>query len=208
MNFANVNNWHMVDIGNSILSAAVLLFFLIDPIGNIPVLLSVLKEVEPRRQRMIIARELLIALVILIIFLFAGKPLLNFLHLQQEAVTISGGIILLIIGLRMIFPKPEGIMGQQPNGEPFLVPIAIPMIAGPSVLAMLILMTQSNPGKMLNWFFALLIAWLFSSIIMLTAPSILRFLKERGLIALERLMGMILVMMAVQMLINGFRILL
>ena len=198
----------MVEIGGSILSAAVLLFFLMDPIGNIPVLLAVLKGIDPKRQRLIIIRELLIALVILVIFLFAGRPLLNFLHLQEEAVTISGGIILLIIGLRMIFPKPEGIMGHQPTGEPFIVPIAIPLIAGPSVLAMLILMTQSNPGNMTNWLLAVVLAWLFSSVILMAAPILLRILKERGLIALERLMGMILVMMAVQMLINGFRILL
>lgn len=198
----------MVEVGNSILSAAVLLFFLMDPLGNIPVLLSVLKGIEPKRQRIIIAREVIMALAILIIFLFAGKPLLNFLHLQQEAVTISGGIILLIIGLRMIFPKPEGIMGHQPGGEPFLVPIAIPLIAGPSVLAMLILMVQSSPGNMTNWLVALLIAWASSAVILLAAPVLLKFLKVRGLTALERLMGMILVMMAVQMLINGFKILL
>lgn len=197
----------MVEIGNSVLSAAVLLFFLMDPLGNIPVLLTVLKDIDPKRQRVIIAREVSIALVILIIFLYAGKPLLNFLHLQQEAVTISGGIILLIIGLRMIFPKPEGIMGHQPSGEPFLVPIAIPLIAGPSILAMLIIMTQSDPGNMTNWLFALVLAWAASSVILLAAPFLLRFLKIRGLIALERLMGMILVMMAVQMLINGIKIL-
>lgn len=197
----------MVEIGNSIWSAAVLLFFLMDPLGNIPMLLSVLKGIDVKRQRMIILREVTIALGILILFLFAGKPLLNFLHLEQEAVTISGGIILLIIGLRMIFPKPEGIMGQQPGGEPFLVPIAIPMIAGPSVMAMLILMTQTNPENMTNWFVALIVSWVASSVILLTAPVLLRFLKERGLIALERLMGMILVMMAVQMLINGVLVL-
>jgi multiple antibiotic resistance protein len=107
----------------------------------------------------------------------------------------------------MIFPKPEGIMGVQPGGEPFLVPIAIPLIAGPSILAMLILMTQSNPGNITNWLVALVIAWFASAVVMLFAPVLLRLLKERGLIALERLMGMILVMIAVQMLINGFRLL-
>lgn len=196
-----------MEIGSSIWSAAVLLFFLMDPIGNIPVILSVLKGIDSKRQRLIIVRELFMALGILLIFLFAGKPLLTFLHLQQEAVTISGGIILLIIGLRMIFPKPEGIMGVQPGGEPFLVPIAIPLIAGPSILAMLILMTQSNPGNMINWLLALFVAWVGSAIVILFAPVLLRLLKERGLIALERLMGMILVMIAVQMLINGFRLL-
>lgn len=197
----------MEDLGGSVLSAAVLLFFLMDPLGNIPVMLSILKGINIKRQRRIIARELFIALIILLIFLFAGKPLLQFLHLQQEAVTISGGIILLIIGLRMIFPNADGLMGAQPDGEPFLVPIAIPMIAGPSVLAMLILMTQSTPGEMKNWFFALIIAWMFTAVILLSAPVLLKILKQRGLTALERLMGMVLVMMAVQMLINGFKIL-
>ncbi|TDQ32971.1 MarC family protein [Zeaxanthinibacter enoshimensis] len=197
----------MDELGGSIWSAAVLLFLLMDPLGNIPLVLSVLKGIPPKRQRIIIARELLMALGILLVFLFLGKPLLRFLHLQQEAVTISGGLILLIIGLRMIFPKPEGIMGHQPGGEPFLVPIAIPMIAGPSVLAMLILMTQSGPAKMTNWFFAVLLAWGMSAVILLAAPILLRFLKERGLLAVERLMGMLLVMVAVQMLIDGFKVL-
>lgn len=195
----------MNELGSSVLSAAALLFFLIDPLGNIPALLAVLKGIDPRRQRLIIARELLLALGVLILFLFAGKPLLNFLQLGQEAVTISGGIILLIIGIRLIFPQASGVMGETPAGEPFLVPIAIPMIAGPSIMAMLILMTQSQPGNMLNWFLALILAWSLAAIILMTAPALMRILKERGLAAVERLMGMILLMMAVQMLINGFK---
>ncbi|MCA1744651.1 MAG: hypothetical protein LC643_02855 [Bacteroidales bacterium] len=195
----------MNEVLGSILSAAAMLFFLIDPIGNIPAMLAIMKDIEPKRQRIIIARELIIALGILIIFLYAGKPVLNFLQLGEEAVTISGGIILLIIGIRLIFPQESGVMGEQPDGEPFLVPIAIPMIAGPSVMAMLILMTQSQPGRTLHWLIALLIAWLLSAIILLAAPFLLRLLKQRGLAAMERLMGMILLMMAVQMLINGFK---
>lgn len=194
----------MADLGSSIWPAAVLLFFLMDPLGNIPVMLAIMKGIDSRRQRRIIAREMFMALIILLIFLFAGRPLLNFLHLDQEAVTISGGIILLIIGLRMIFPQQSGLMGYQPDGEPFLVPIAIPLVAGPSVLAMLILMTSSQPGNMTNWFFAVIVAWASTALILQLAPVLLRFLKQRGLTALERLMGMILVMLAVQMLIDGF----
>ncbi|MGP1992975.1 YhgN family NAAT transporter [Zobellia laminariae] len=197
----------MDDLGGSILSAAVLLFFLMDPLGNIPVLLSIMKGISPKRQRFIIIRELLIALVILVIFLFGGQSLLTFLHLQQESVTIAGGIILLIIGLRLIFPNGEGVMGKQTDGEPFIVPIAIPMIAGPSVLAMLILMTKNDPKHLSNWFFALLIAWTATAALLLAAPFLYKILRERGLKAIERLMGMILVMMAVQMLINGIKIL-
>ncbi len=197
----------MDGLSASIWSSAVVLFFLMDPLGNVPIVLSVLKDIDPKRQRVIIARELVIALFILLVFLFLGKPLLNFLHLQQEAVTISGGIILLIIGLRMIFPTPDGIVGQQPDGEPFIVPLAIPLIAGPSVLAMLILMTQSGPNKMTDWLLSLLIAWGLSAVILLAAPHLLKLLRKRGLTALERLMGMILVMISIQMLLNGLNLL-
>lgn len=195
----------MNEVASSLLSAATMLFLLIDPLGNIPAMLAILKDTDPKRQRMIIARELLIALAILILFLYAGKPVLSFLQLGEEAVTISGGIILLIIGIRLIFPQESGVMGETPGGEPFLVPIAVPMIAGPSIMAMLILMTQSQPGRMTHWLLALLIAWAASAIIILAAPFLLRILKERGLAAMERLMGMILLMMAVQMLLNGFK---
>lgn len=193
----------------SILSTTVLLFFLMDPIGNIPVLISILKGIELKRQRQIILRELLFALAILLVFLFSGESLLNFLQLQKEAVALSGGIVLLIIGLRLIFPSTSGagVMGHQLGGEPFLVPIAVPMIAGPSVLAMLMLITQSKNVPLWQSFLALMLAWLISFLVLWQAPLLLKIFKERGLIALERLMGMILVMMAVQMLIDGVRVL-
>lgn len=198
-----------MDLGSSIWSAAVLLFFLMDPLGNIPVLLSILKDIDVKRQRQIILRELLIALAILLVFLWGGESLLNFLHLQQESVTIAGGIILLIVGLRLIFPHADGVMGEKNSGnrEPFIVPIAVPMIAGPSILAMLILMTKNSPQLILNWLIALLLAWFFAAALFLTAPFFYRILRERGLQAIERLMGMILVMLAVQMLIDGIKIL-
>ena len=194
----------MPEVSGSIWSAAILLFFVMDPLGNIPVLLSVLKGVEARRQRFIILREVGIALGILLLFLFAGETILTVLHLQQESVSIAGGIVLLIIGLRMIFPQRDGIMGKQIDGEPFIVPIAVPMIAGPSALATLILMAKNDPTQKTNLLFALLIAWTLASALLLAAPLLYRLLRERGLGAIERLMGMILVMMAVQMLVNGF----
>jgi multiple antibiotic resistance protein len=195
----------MLDLGESVWSAAILLLFVMDPLGNIPVLLAVLKTVAAKRQRLIVVRELFIALAILLFFLFAGQRLLDFLHLQQESVTIAGGIVLLIIGLRLIFPQHEGVMGKQIEGEPFIVPIAVPMIAGPSALATLILMVRNDPEQIINWLIALLIAWGATAVLLLSAPLLYRLLRERGLGAVERLMGMILVMMAVQMLINGIK---
>ena len=190
---------------SSIWSAAVLLLFVMDPLGNIPLFLSILKGTDPKRRRTIIIRELLIALGILMVFLFFGQRLLNFLHLEQESVTISGGIVLLIIGLRMIFPSREGVMGKQVAGEPFIVPLAIPLIAGPSALATLILMVNRDPGHMGQWVLALLVAWGTTAIILLFAPFLYKVLRDRGLAALERLMGMLLIMIAVQMLLNGIK---
>jgi multiple antibiotic resistance protein len=193
-----------MDFSDSIWSAATVLLFVMDPLGNIPVMLSILKDIDPARRQRIIVRELFIALAILLVFLFTGQRILDFLHLQQESVTIAGGIVLLIIGLRMIFPGKEGVMGHSSvSGEPFIVPLAVPMIAGPSALAMLILMVRSAPDRMLSWFYALIIAWAMTCVALLVASRLYRLLGERGLAAIERLMGMLLVMMAVQMVLNG-----
>lgn len=192
-----------MEIDQSVWSAAVLLLLVMDPLGNIPLFLSLLKDINARRRRRILIRELLIALGILLVFLLFGQRLLDFLQLGQEAVTIAGGIVLLIIGLRMIFPQREGVMGSQPGGEPFIVPLAVPLIAGPSTIATLILMVRRDPEHLANWAAALLIAWSTTAILLLAAPVLYRLLRERGLTAVERLMGMILIMVAVQMFLNG-----
>ena len=188
-----------------IISAAVVLFFVMDPLGNIPIFLSLLKDIEPKRRWKIISRELLIALVILLIFLFFGQQLLNLLQLESESVNIAGGIILFIIGIRMVFPSRGGVMGDQLEGEPFIVPLAIPLIAGPSALATLMLLVNSDPSNMINWLYVLLIAWILTAVILLSAPIFYKILRKRGLAAIERLMGMILIMIAVQMFVTGIR---
>ena len=188
-----------------IISSAVVLFFVMDPLGNIPIFLSLLKDIEPKRRWKIISRELLIALVILLIFLFFGQQLLNLLQLESESVSIAGGIILFIIGIRMVFPSRRGIMGDQLEGEPFIVPLAIPLIAGPSTLATLMLFVHSDPTNMLNWLSVLLIAWTITAVILLSAPIFYKVLRKRGLAAIERLMGMILIMISVQMLVTGIK---
>lgn len=116
-------------------SATVMLFLIMDPLGNVPTFLSVLKDIAPRRRRIIIVRELFFALVILLLFLFLGQYLLDFLKLKQESISIAGGIVLFLIALKMIFPSEGGVVGATPEGEPFIVPLAIPLVAGPSTLA-------------------------------------------------------------------------
>jgi multiple antibiotic resistance protein len=183
------------------LSATLLLLTIMDPLGNVATFVSALRPVPPKKRLRVIARELVVALVILVAFLFAGPWLLSLLHLKQEALFISGGIVLFLIALKMIFPPSKH--DEEPMSEPFIVPLATPMVAGPSVLATLLVLVSTQPEHLWRWFSALLIAWGLTAAVLLCAPAIARVLKEKGSMAVERLMGMLLVMVAVQMFLNG-----
>lgn len=184
------------------LSATLLLITIMDPLGNVATFVSGLRPVPPERRLRVIARELVIALVILVLFLFLGPWVLGLLHLKQEALFISGGIVLFLIALKMIFPPSRRELEEMVM-EPFIVPLAVPMIAGPSVLATLLVLVSTQPEQIWHWFAALLIAWGVTAAVLLCSPVIARVLKEKGAMAVERLMGMLLVMVAVQMLLNG-----
>jgi multiple antibiotic resistance protein len=185
------------------LSAAVTLFLVLDPFGNVPFFLSVLKGVpEARRQRVVI-RELLIAYVTLLLFLFGGRYFIEMIHLRTESISIAGGIILFLIALRMVFPIPKAQQADSIEGEPLLVPLAIPGVAGPSAMATVLLLMTTEPDRVVDWLVALTGAWLLTAIVLVSAPFLYRLLKERGLTAMERLMGMILVAVAVQMFLDG-----
>jgi multiple antibiotic resistance protein len=183
-------------------SATILLLTTMDPLGNVANFISGLHPVPPERRLRVIARELLIALVILVTFMFFGPSLVGLLHLSEEALFISGGIVLFLIALKMIFPIARGTTDVA-LAEPFIVPLATPLIAGPSVLATLLVMVSSHPEQMGSWLIALLTAWGITAAVLLCAPAISRILKEKGTMAVERLMGMLLVMIAVQMFLNG-----
>lgn len=187
----------------TIVSATILLFLILDPLGNVPVFLSLLKPLPPARRRVVLVRELLIALGVLFVFLWAGKIVLDAMHIRQESVSIAGGIVLFLIGIRMIFPTPEGLLGELPEGEPFIVPMAIPLVAGPSGMAAVILMGSSEPNRLSEWSLALFLAWLATAIILFSATYLYKVLGTRVLTAVERLMGMLLVTLSVQMFLDG-----
>jgi len=175
-----------------------------DPLGNIPVFMSVLDDVAPERRNRIVIRELLLALLVLVLFLFFGQYVLGFLQLSEHSIRIAGGIILFLIALKMVFPFARSAhASEEIEGEPLLVPMAIPMVAGPSAMAVVMLLATNDPSRMADWLIALFAAWLLSSIILVSATGLKRFLGRRGLIAMERLMGMLLVAIAVQMLLEG-----
>ena len=183
------------------LSAVITLFLIMDPLGNVPIFLSVLKQVAPERRRKIVVREVLIAYAVLLFFMLVGERVLELLQIQQETISIAGGIVLFLIALRMIFPQ-HGSSADPSEGEPLVVPLAIPLIAGPSTLATLLLL-RADMESMLQLWVATTVAWLATAAILIAAPFFYRALGERGLVAMERLMGMVLVMISVQMFLNG-----
>ena len=187
-----------------VFSTALLLFLVIDPVGNIPAFLFVLRSVPEERHKRIILRELVIALVTLVLFLFLGQYILAALQVSQGSLGAAGGIILFLIAVRMIFPVPKGVFGEEAEvGEPFIVPLAVPLIAGPAAMATLMLLMARDPAQWPLWLAALLLAWSISGIILLSADQLARLLGRRTLTAIERLMGLVLTAVAVQMFIDG-----
>lgn len=187
----------------TVASAVVLFFLVMDPIGNVPFFLSALQGVAPERQGKVVARELVIAYVVMLGFLFTGQRLLAVLAISEPALTTAGGIILFLIALRMVFPSHDRSLQEDVAGEPFIVPLAIPYVAGPSVLATELLLMSREPSRWADWWLALTAAWVGTAAIVLAASRVRRWLGPRALLAVERLMGMILIAIAVQMLLTG-----
>ncbi len=189
----------------SFFSAALLMFLVFDPAGNLIPCIALLKAVPEQRRTRVIAREMLIALLILIICMFGGRLLLQTLQLDQPALGIAGGIVLFLIAVRMIFPSRHGVFGEMTGGEPFIVPLATPLLAGPSAVATIILMMTRAPERWPVWLGAVCSAWALSTVILLCSAPISRLIGPRLLAAFERLMGMLLTIMASQMFLNGVR---
>ncbi len=187
----------------SLFAIALSLFLLMDPIGNIPFYISFLKGLDPKRQRKIIFRELIIALAIIILFTFVGEGLMGFLNVKEDTIQIAGGIILFLLCLKMIFPVPRDANDSLPHStEPFIVPLAVPLVAGPGVLAAVMIYARQEANE---WIMvgAILIAWIASLIILLASSFLKNILGWRGILALERLMGLILTLIAIQMFLSG-----
>ena len=183
-----------------ILSLSFTLFLLMDSLGNIPLFMAILKNLHPKRQRQIIRRELIIALGVIILFALIGDAFLSFLNVHQYTVQIAGGIILFLIALKMIFPQHDA-PNEKSDKEPFIVPLAIPLVAGPAALAAVMLYSKEEP--LLLTIASICIAWIFTAIVLMGSQPLQRLLGQRGLTACERLMGLILTLLAVQMFLEG-----
>lgn len=184
-----------------LLSAIILLVIVTDPLGNLPIVMSCLEGT--RRPMLFITREVFLALGVLVVFLFLGPMLLRLLELSEEALRLAGGIILFIIAIKMIFPTDTSWLGVHQDEEPILFPVAVPLVAGPSAVATVTLFSAQHPDRMGVWLVAIIFSMLISLLVFSFAPILHRFMGHRGLAAVERLMGMLLTAISVQMLISG-----
>lgn len=189
----------------NLLALATTFFLVFDPFGNVAVFHGILSRLPEERRRPVLIREMVIALGIMLVFLLGGHQILAFLGLEPATLSVSGGILLFLIALGMVFPT-RSIVSEEPDEEPFIVPMAVPMFAGPSAIALVLLTTSRHPDKFGAIAGALGLAWVASAAILLASPLLMRFLGRKGTRALERLMGLILILIAVQMFLDGLAI--
>ena len=185
-------------------SATILLVLITDPVGNIPIFANALKHVAPERRPIVILREILIAFVLLLTFMFVGERFLQVMNLSELALQIGGGVILFLIALRMVFPPPPSADPEQ-MVEPLIVPLAVPAIAGPSALATVLLLVSQQPERRMEWIAALCVTMLVSAVVLVSAERIQRVIGTRLVVAVERLMGLVLVSVSIEMMLRGIK---
>jgi MarC family membrane protein len=186
-----------------LVSSALLLFLVVDPIGNIPIVLAAMAPVASARRSRVLLREVAFATLLLLLFLFFGKLALDTLRLSELSLRIAGGVVLFLIALRMVFPSEGGTPAASAASEPLLVPIAVPALAGPSALATVMLMNAQTPGALYVHAGSVVAVMTVCGLILLAAAPIARAVGERGIKAAERLMGLVLVAVSVQMMLDG-----
>ncbi|WP_096669244.1 MarC family protein [Polaromonas sp. AET17H-212] len=186
-------------------SATILLLLITDPLGNIPIFANALRHVAPERRAFVILREVLIAFLLLLAFMFVGDRFLRVMNLSELSLQIAGAVILFLIALRMIFPD-ERPVTEPLQGEPLIVPLAIPALAGPSALATVLLLVSQAPARRMEWVAALCVTMAVCAVVLVLAERIQRVLGDRLVTAFERLMGLILVAISVEMLLRGIQL--
>jgi MarC family membrane protein len=190
---------------HSFVSAFVLLLLVLDPFGSLPIFISVLKGVAPERRARVAVRETLIAFAVLLVFMLAGQGFLNLMRLSERSLEVAGGVILLIIAIRMIFSGGAEVYASDSQREPLIFPLAVPLLAGPSAMATVLLLASRQPDRMLHWIGALTLAMALSGIVLLTSDGIRRWLGSSMVSAIEKLMGLVLTAIAVEMVLAGLK---
>jgi MarC family membrane protein len=191
---------------HTFLSAFILLLLVLDPFGSLPIYISVLGGVAPPRRRVLALRESLIAFVVLLAFMLGGQHFLQLMRLSERSLEVAGGVILLIIAIRMIFSASGSAYAPDADGrEPFIFPLAVPLLAGPSAMATVLLLASREPGRLLVWVGALTAAMAVSAAVLLSADRLKRLLGDSMVAAIEKLMGLVLTAVAVEMILAGLK---
>jgi MarC family membrane protein len=187
-------------------SALILLLLVLDPLGGLPIFISILKDVSPKRRRWVALRESAIAMAILLVFMLMGNQILHLMRLSERSLEVAGGVILLMVAIRMIFLNPSETKSEKRTPrEPFIFPLAIPLMAGPSALATVLLLASRQPDRLSQWTGALVCAVLICLVVLLSASWLNKMLGESVLAAMEKLMGLVLTAMAVEMILAGLK---
>lgn len=190
---------------HNFVSAFVLLLLVLDPFGSLPIFISVLQGVAPNRRRVVALREAGIAFCVLLAFMFMGQGFLRLMHLSERSLEVAGGVILLIIAIRMIFASGGEIYATDGGREPVIFPLAVPLLAGPSAMATVLLLASRQPDRIVAWVGALTLAMAVSTAVMLAAERLRRLLGAPVVSALEKLMGLVLTAIATEMVLAGLK---
>jgi MarC family membrane protein len=191
---------------HTFVSALVLLLLVLDPLGSLPIFISVMRQVAPERRRRVALRESAIAFGVLLLFMFTGQAFLSLMHLSERSLEVAGGVILLIIAMRMIFTGGGELYATDgPPREPLIFPLAVPLLAGPSAMATVLLLASRQPERLLHWVGALTVAMTVSALVLLLADRIRKWIGHSMVSAIEKLMGLVLTAIAVEMILAGLK---
>jgi MarC family membrane protein len=190
---------------HSFASALVLLLLVLDPLGGLPIYITIMRGVAPERRRWVAVREVGIAFVVLFAFMFFGDAFLRVMRLSERSLEVAGGVILAMVAIRMIFTSGSTVYGIEEGREPLIFPLAVPLLAGPSAMATVLLLASHQPGRLMEWAAALTVAMFVSGAVLLLAGRIRRLLGDSVVSAMEKLMGLVLTAIAVEMILAGLK---
>jgi len=192
---------------HTFLSALILLLLVLEPFSSLPLFVSTMRRVTPPRRRRVALRESLIAFGILVVFMFGGRAFLDLMHLSERSLEVAGGVILLLIAMRMVFGAEGPPQDDAPteSAEPMIVPVAVPMLAGPSALATVLLLVSRQPDRIGQWIGALAVAVAVCGVVLLAADRIRQVIGNAMVSALEKLMGLVLSALAVELILAGLK---
>jgi MarC family membrane protein len=190
---------------HNFLSAFILLLLVLDPLGSLPIFIPIMRSVPAERRRLVAVREVAIAFIVLLVFMSVGESFLRVMRLSERSLEVAGGVILLMVAIRMIFGSEGGVYGTPEGREPLIFPLAVPLLAGPSAMATVLLLASRQPDKLMSWVAALTGAMAVSGTVLLMADRIRRWVGDSVVSALEKLMGLVLTAIAVEMILAGLK---